>query len=185
MGDKVKKVFPILLAIWPYTIVVPCFVGAEELAAWFLGGFILFGTLILILNIINAFTYSGENASYELAFWNMLIKLIHIPFYVAIFLMGVLLLLASVVPALIFFTPFMTMLLIIAAAILMITTSMYGINALMWEGRWGRVSIVYMVGMIVMHLCFVLDMIASVILFVQMKQKKSKQITAMGMSQLR
>lgn len=179
MGEKGKKVLPIFWAIWPYSIIVLFFLQIEELQMGFLGGYIFLGFLLLVLNIINAFTYSGENAGYELAFWNMLIKLIHIPFYIAIFFMGVLLLLASVVPALIFFTPFMVLCLIIASAILMIATSMYGVNALLRERRMGRISTVYLVGMIVMHLCFVLDTIASVILFVQMRTRKSKRVGVM------
>lgn len=50
---------------------------------------------------MNAWMYKGENACYRLAFFDMLIKLLHIPFYLLVFLVGVLMFVAMVVPALV------------------------------------------------------------------------------------
>lgn len=104
-----KKLLSILLAVWPYLVLwmISVFGGKEETSYGFELLLLIFLTAIVyIANIVNAFTYKTEDAG-RLAFWNMIVKLIHIPFYLIVFIAGVALLLAMVVPALVFVSPFL------------------------------------------------------------------------------
>ena len=112
------------------------------------------------------------NDDYHLAFWNMLVKLIHIPFYVGVFVFGIMLLLAAVVPGLIFITPVIVLILIVASYLLMITTSTYGINAIIRAKKKGTVSTGFVIVNIILHVFFVTDVISAIIVFVKMKSNK-------------
>ncbi|MCI5872609.1 MAG: hypothetical protein PUJ55_15540 [Clostridiales bacterium] len=173
MGDTAKKVLPILLIIWPYLIIIPFLAGGEEgVAASLLWAYIFLTVPIYVANIVNAFTYNGENAIHELAFWNMLIKLFHILFYIAAFCMALLMsLLTIALPGMIIFTPFIVLCFAAAEFLLMLTGSMYGVNALVRASRQRTVSNSYAVGQSVMHFFFVLDTISAVLIFIKLKKK--------------
>lgn len=172
MGDKTKKILPIILSIWPYLIVIPFLVaGRDGIATVVWWGYALLTVVVYVANIVNAFTYSGVNASYELAFWDMLIKLAHILFYIAAFCMALLMsLLTIALPGMIIFTPFIVLCFAAAEFVLMLTGSMYGVNALVRASRQGMVSVSYAIGQGVMHFVFILDTISAVLIFAKMKK---------------
>ena len=105
----------------------------------------------------------------------MLIKLIHIPFYILVFLIGILSLFVAVVPALVLVTPIMIFVLFVIDVLLMLTSSMYGISTLLKACKTGMISRKFMVINIIMHCFFVTDIISSIIVFVQLK-RRSKTI---------
>lgn len=172
---KKRSCLPILMAVWPYifTAIVFLYSGENEILGLivFLGSIVLTGA-IPIANIVNACSYKDMNDDYHLAFWNMLVKLIHIPFYVGVFVFGVMLLLAAVVPGLIFITPVIVLILIVASYLLMITTSTYGINAIIRAKKKGTVSTGFVIVNIILHVFFVTDVISAIIVFVKMKSNK-------------
>lgn len=167
-----KKLLPILLAVWPYLVLwmMSIFGGKEEgnhgLELLLL---IVLTVVVYVTNIVNAFTYKIEDAK-KLAFWDMIIKLIHIPFYLIVFIAGVALLLAMVVPALVFVSPFLVAILAIIDFFLMLTSSAYGIHALIRAKKNGGVSVKFVVVHSILHLFFVTDVISAVIVFVKTRK---------------
>ena len=59
--------------------------------------------VVYLMNIVNAWMYKDEDNCYRLAFFDMLIKLLHIPFYLLVFLIGVLMFMAMVVHGILHF----------------------------------------------------------------------------------
>lgn len=177
MPDSVKMKFPLTLVIWPYLFFFGCLIVAdnERLQKVFLVVYSILTIMVYLSNIAYACTRKGEDSYYHLAFWNMLIKLIHIPFYLFTFLMGVLFLLASVVPALIFVTPFIIMMLFIIDVFLMITSSIYGINALIRAGYRQVVSREYAVINSILHFIFVADVVSAVVFYIKVRKEKRAQ----------
>lgn len=173
MNPKKKRFFPITLAVWPYLYVTLSLVFSSYEK---LGGMIFYGGMVLTLavylsNIIYACVWKGEDSYYHLAFWNMLIKLIHIPFYIGAFLLGVLSLLVMVVPVFIFLSPVLIFCLFLMDAFLMITSSMYGVNALIRAGKRKVVSKKYVVFNIVLQFLFVADVISAIVLYIKVRKK--------------
>ena len=167
-----KKLLPILLAVWPYLVLwmMSIFGGKEEgnhgLELLLL---IMLTAVVYIVNIVNAFTYKVEDAK-KLAFWNMVIKLIHIPFYLIVFIAGVALLLAMVVPALVFVSPFLVAILAVIDFFLMLTSSAYGIHALIRAKKNDCVSVKFVVVHSILHLFFVTDVISAIVVFVKTRK---------------
>lgn len=177
MPDSVKMKFPLTLAIWPYLYFLGSLIvdDNERLQTVFLVGYIILTIMVYLSNIVYACTRKGEDSYYHLAFWNMLIKLIHIPFYLFTFLMGVLFLFASVVPALIFVTPFIIIMLFFIDVFLMITSSLYGINALIRAGYKQVVSKEYAVINSILHVIFVADVISAIVFYIKVRKEKRVQ----------
>lgn len=175
MNQKKKRLFPITLAIWPYLYAVLVF--AVPTTYEVLSGLILWGGMLLTLilyvsHIIYACICKGEDSYYDLAFWNMLIKLIHIPFYLCIFLIGVFFLVVMVVPVFSLLSPLLIFCLFLVDVFLMITSSMYGVSALIRAGKKQIVSKPYVVINIILQFIFVADVISATVLYIKLKKKR-------------
>ena len=83
-------------------------------------------------------------------------------------------LLASVVPALIFVTPIIVILLFIMDLFMMIASSVYGVNALIRAGKRGVVSKQYALINGILHFFFVADVISSICTFVKIRKCMKK-----------
>lgn len=105
-----------------------------------------------------------------------MIKLVHIPFYLLVFIAGVALLAASVVPGLILVTPIVVIGLMIGSFCLLVTTSMYGINALVRAVKLREISVAYAVIHGILHFIFVTDTISAVLIFIKIRKKKKAKI---------
>lgn len=167
---KIKNSFPIVLAVWPYLCFLIVFLHSEDMIGRFLGIYCVLTVIVYLANIIYACLMRGGDACYRLAFWNMIIKLCHIPFYIGIFLLGVVFLLAMVVPALLFISPMIVGLFMIIDFFLMITSSAYGINALIRAGKRKALSVKCVVVNVILHLIFVCDTISAVYVFIKLKK---------------
>lgn len=176
MNSALKKVLPIILMIWPYLFFVGFLIGEknENLFSAFLLIYFVMTAFVYIFNMINAWIYKDENVCYRLAFFDMLIKLLHIPFYLLVFFVGVLMVMAMVVPALVFVSPFIAFMLFLVDLLLMITSSMYGASALVKAVRQGKVSKKYAVVHGILHFLFVTDVISAVCVFVKMAAIKKR-----------
>lgn len=171
-----RNILPILLIIWPYLFCL-CFLIPEEAEN-------VFGIMTLIyvistvpvygLNIWNAWSYPKEEAMIRLPLYNMLLKLLHIPFYIGVFVLGIVSLAIMVVPALVFVSPIIIMYLVFVDCLLMITTSMYGIRSAVLLYKKGWASKTFAVIQILLHLCFVTDVISAICVFVKARIVKRK-----------
>ena len=105
MNSVLKKVLPVVLLIWPYLFFAGFLIGEENenlFSAFFLG-YLVMTAVVYLMNIVNAWMYKVEDDSYRLAFFDMLIKLLHIPIYLLVFLIGVLMFMAMVVHGILHF----------------------------------------------------------------------------------
>ncbi len=164
-----KKIFPITLLLWPYLMIFILLAGLVSPAA--LLGVSLVYTLmtfaVYILNIIHAWTYKSEDSYKNLAFWNMLIKLVYIPFYIIIFIIEMCLLVS------IFFVGAgrdYASELVVCALYLMVVPSMYGVSAVVQARKRGLVSTTYAVVHSILHFILVADLISAVILYAKLEK---------------
>lgn len=169
-GDEIiimRYFLPILLMVWPYLpIGIFCIRNEEVMSSVFLI-YVLLTVVVYLANAVNAFSMQDIKRS---ALFEMLLKLIHIPFYLVVFIVGLLFVGASVVPALIFVTPLLVFVLFIIDWFLMLTTSMYGINAMIRAGRERKISTKFAIVNILLHLFFVTDMISSVVVYCKLRK---------------
>ena len=168
----INRILAIVLMFWPYAFILCGLPKNEDTASALLVIYIIITVIVYAVSILNAFFYRGRHKIYELALFNMLIKLIHIPFYILIFFVAVLSAVMAVVPALVTVAPLMIILLFVIDVLLMLTTSMYGISALKKARKAGIVSKCFMIIHIILHCLFVTDVISAVIVFIKLKRKQ-------------
>ena len=157
------------------TILVACDMGDNGLS-WFTG-LSMIGTIAVYgLNIVNAFRGFDRQEGEKLAFYDMLIKLIHIPFYILVFVLGMLLAAVMVVPIFVMLTPFLILMLAIGDFFLMITSSMYGISAALRLGKTGEISKTASVIYFMLHFFFVADVISAILLYRSAKKRKEAHL---------
>lgn len=171
----INKITAIILMFWPYAFVLCTLAPDEDITSVLLITYVILTLVVYTANIINAFLYSGKHKIKELALFNMLIKLIHIPFYILVFLLGILSLFMAVLPALILVTPIMIFILFVIDVLLMLTSSMYGISALLKARKAGLITGKFMAVHIVLHCFFVTDIISSIIIFINIKKSLKSQ----------
>lgn len=165
---RIRKVCPVILMIWPYLIVLFGMLldSTTALYGGLLKAYFILTVVVYLLNIWNACTYPRkEDAGKGLAFYDMLIKLVHIPFYVGVFALGVLFALVMVVPALWFISPMLILCLVIVDFFLMLTSSAYGISAAVRLLKKGSISKKAALLYILLHLIFVMDVLSAVSLY--------------------
>lgn len=169
---KVKFLIPTLLMFCPYMILLTNFFripkSDSNLNFIFLTLYFLILLTILIINIIYSCT-RNQSEYYKLALFNMIIKIIHIPFYIVIFLIATSLsvLLSWMVG------PFILVFIIISAVLdylLLLTSSSYGINALIRSLKTNHISTRFLVINIILHFIFVLDVLSSIVVFFKLRK---------------
>lgn len=145
---KRKKLLPILQMLLPY-LILPMFTNLfdGQSGAMYLKVYILLTVIVYISNILLACAHPNGR---ELAFWDMAIKLAHIPFFIGVFIVGLGVMIA--IP-----------LLFIVDAVLMLTSSVYGINALLKLRKQGLLSNRTTALHILLHLFFITDVVSTVI----------------------
>ena len=167
------RFFPALLAVWPYGIL--CIGLFEEGSAGsmvFLWVYCGLTAALLLFQILYCCLHRTSARTF--AFWNLTVKLCHIPFYLAAFALGVLMTMAMVVPALLFVSPAVNLLLLAVDTALMLTSSAYGIRAAVSGVREGRLSIGRAVLLGVLHLFFVFDVIGAAVEYAFFRAADSK-----------
>lgn len=172
---NIRKIFPVILMVWPY-LFIPCIILTDKLGEVFgiaLTVYTVITVIVYGLNIWNACGSRNETAPRSMAFYDMLVKLVHIPFYIGVFLVGLILLFSMVVPALLFISPIMIVCLAIIDYFLMLTSSAYGISAAVRLSKRNLLSKKAAALYIVLHLFFVLDVISAVFLYCTSRKKIS------------
>ena len=171
MMKKIRKILPVILMIWPYLIILAVVLPGELGAVQsFIAAYAAFTLIVYGLNIWNAFTWPYEDPVCRLAFYDMLLKLVHIPFYIGVFMIGLILALAMVVPALLFVSPILISFMAAIDFGLMLTSSMYGISAVIRLLRNDVLSKKSAMLHIVLHLIFVSDVISAVCIYRRSKK---------------
>lgn len=169
---KYEKIYPVILTIWPYLfflfLIVPDETGRNHML--FLTIYTILTVIIYGFNIWNAFVF--RDTEEKLALYGMLVKLFHIPFYLAGFAAGILCLLVMVVPAFLFLSPAMIAILAAVEFFLMIVSSMYGISAVLRMTKKKELSKISAVVCLIAHFVFVADVISSVYLYRAIKKKR-------------
>lgn len=169
-----KKKFPISLTVWPYIYFLIAFIENEKMSSVFMNIYCILTIVVYISNIIYACRMTGMESHNQLAFWDMFIKLVHLPFYLLTVFLSVVLLMSMVVPALIFVGPMFVIFLMIIDFCLMATSSIYGINALLKARKKNAISTKFMIVQGILHFIFILDVISAVILFVKLKKQRKQ-----------
>ena len=107
--------------------------------------------MFFILHWINSFVaFRDENAAYELAFWNLLIKIAHIPYYM---------------------TVIHWIILIRVKIIVLILFCMYGIAALIKAYRAGKIPGWFAVVNGILHFCIWADVVSAIWVFLKIRKK--------------
>lgn len=173
-----KKIPPILLCFCPYILLVTLLVSIsridEETAVDSVIGIpvIILG-IIFLLNVINAIVMCRQQESPRtVAFWNLIIKLVHIPFYGIIFTVGIISGLLGLIPVpfMIFIGMGIVICLVIMDYMVLLSSTVYGIAAV-WGGRKHDIlSKKEAIGYIVMHFIFCLDVVAAVLIYVKTRR---------------
>ena len=165
------KLPAIILMLWPYLGIALLYLPGDTARTVLFLMYIPLTLAVYGMNIACACCWKGE--AERLAFWDLLIKLAHIPFHLTLFLVGLLFLLAMVVPALIFVSPIVAMVFAVICWLLMLTTSSYGLNAVVRGKQEGTLSGRAAVVLGILHLFFVADVIGAVILLIRLRKKLS------------
>ena len=171
------RFFPALLAVWPYGILciglfeedARSFEPLQAMYKVFLWVYCGLSAALLLFQILYCCLHRASARTF--AFWNLTVKLCHIPFYLAVFALGVLMTMAMVVPALLFVSPAVNLAVDTA---LMLTSSAYGIRAAVSGVREGRLSIGRAVLLGVLHLFFVFDVIGAAVEYAFFRAADSK-----------
>lgn len=169
---KNRKILPIILMVWSYLasgLILVLVTMKNRYTALAMVLVALVTLVIYVANIMNACVYKIEDTLQQ-ALWNMLIKLVLIPYHLFMFAMEVGIFSTSFLPGMIFFTPFIVMVFVIIDYCLVLTTSLYGINALIRARKKGAVSMKYMLLHMFLHLLFFFDAISAINVWMKMKK---------------
>lgn len=151
-----KKIPMFLLLIAPYALIVS--IVTESISST---AFILF-IIALLLNMVYAFLlprlgFKGE----EILFWNMLLKLCHIPVFLLVFLIVLLthVLIVPLIPFLILFDYF-----------LLLSSTMYGICGMLSSYKCGKISLTTLIVNTIAQLIFCVDVFSAVYCYIKVRK---------------
>lgn len=162
-----KKALPFILMVWPYLFGLLGRIEVEWLMTFLLCGYCLFTVVVYISNIVHAFQCKNP---VESAAYSVLIKLVHIPFFIVMLLTEKIVSAFSFIPFSFIITDFLIWMILVIDILLMWTSSMYGINAIRLARKYGQVSGLFAVVNVILHLIFVTDVISSVIVLCNVKR---------------
>ena len=177
-----KHMPPFLLAAWPYLLLVlllsltPILEEAGESAQYDLlvtclsVAFQLFMVALFIGNAVYALR-SKQLTALELARWDFIIKLCHIPVYVLLFLFALLMLIAIAVPAVLMMVIVMIPMIFLFDLVLMLTSSCYGFRALRMAKQEGLVDKKWARRHMIAHCFFVADVISAFLVWRRLKKE--------------
>lgn len=133
-----------------------------------------FAIFVCVINWINAFTYKSEKRAKDLAFWSMMIKLVHIPFYILVYLFGILMLPSMLFVPMTVITPIIILILVVIDLLFMITSSAYTIKGVWAAKKQDIVSKGLAVVLTIFSFVFVVDVICAIIFYRKMGKKNSR-----------
>lgn len=163
-----KNILPLLLIVAPYLYAFQLIYIKKSNADMDLWIYYGMCALVLVPNIIYPFLLKtwGER-SRSLFFWDVVIKVCHIPIYVIIFLMGTLFFLSIFGMMFIFF-------LIVFDYLLLLPSTMYGINGLRQARSEGRISWLAFIMHAICHFVFCLDVMSAAVMYFKVRHQEAK-----------
>ncbi|MBQ8626977.1 MAG: hypothetical protein IJ419_12510 [Agathobacter sp.] len=177
MKEYIRKIPLVLLLIWPYTLFVLAFIPEKVYndTVNAMSIFLLGMCGLCILSVVNAIFYKGEDISYKLAFWSMVIKLVHIPFYVFIFICGIMMLPASLLTILVVVAWAVYLMLFVIDYIFLLSSSAYTIKAIWTAKKQGKVRGVTAIVLTFFSFIFVTDIICAIIIYIITRKYKKRE----------
>ena len=164
------KIFPVLLAVWPYTLFLGKWIQGTAVEVYLLAT-----VLVVAANLAHVVYLKRKGDSHELAFWCRALKLAHIPYFLLLGLTLFALLFIIIVPTFVFLVPILAGILLSISYALLVTSA-YGLAAIHQERRRNILSKLYTVGITVLHLIFVADVIGACLIYGKLKQDQRNEI---------
>ena len=127
MKNVMVKIPIWLLIAWPYVFLASLFLNGGS----FFGITFILTFVLCIYNAINAWTYKGDNIAKELGLWGMITKLVHMPYYVVVFVMGAIGMLSLYAGQTMGGAPVALLLMLITGIVLMLASSFYCLKAVL------------------------------------------------------
>ena len=167
-----KYLAPLSLALCPYCFLLLALIPdawIENLPAAVFFGLLAIQLVIVVCNIRFVLKTAALTPA-VLAKWGLLIKLAHLPYYLAVFALCLMLLIAIAVPAfmmaVLFFVPWA----VITDVILMLTSSCYGFSAIRRAKSDGSLEPGAALRHTVAHCIFVADVISAFLLWRKLRK---------------
>ena len=167
-----KYLAPLSLALCPYCFLLLALIPdawIENLPAAVFFGLLAVQLVIVVCNI-RFVLKTAALTPVELVKWELLIKLAHLPYYLAVFAICLMLLIAIAVPAfmmaVLFFVPWA----VITDVILMLTSSCYGFSSIRRAKSAGSLEPGASLRHTVAHCIFVADVISAFLLWRKLKK---------------
>lgn len=127
--------------------------------------------VVCVVNLINAFTYKSEKIVYDLAFWSMVIKLVHIPFYILVYLLGILMVPSMLFIPMTFITPFIILFLVVVDVLFMISSSGYMLKGIWTAKKQEVISKRLAIVLTIFSFVFVGDVVVSIVFYRKIKTR--------------
>lgn len=161
-----------ILMVWPYVFFLGSFFAGDDAA--FVGVYSVLSIILCVVNIVNASTCKNENNLREMAFLGMMIKLIHIPFYMVVFLLTIVMIMSVLMASSTLAAPFIILFLVLADFLFMITSSMYCLKNAKLAEEEGimKNTTARMAG--ICSFILIADVICSIIIYNNIKKSKQK-----------
>ena len=174
-----KKILPILLIAAPYIFLADIFLlilyasTHESFFGYALAimpiSYFVMVAIVFIPNIICAiFRCAKGESSKRLLFWNLIIKLCHIPFYIVMFILGFFM---AVLSLKLLGPIFIAIAIAIIDYSLLLASSVYGITGIFRAKKEGKLSLSAVVLHTLMHFIFVFDIISAIYVYAKSKKQ--------------
>lgn len=153
---------------WPYIF----FIGMLAEIPSFFGIYCILTIVLCVGNIVNACNYKGEQTARELGLFGMVTKLVHMPFYIVVLLLGIMMAATMTMETNAMQTPFVIFFLIIIGFLFMITSSTYCAKAAMAAKDLGIIKKDMAMMMSICSFIFVGDVVCAVLIYSKIKKNK-------------
>lgn len=160
-----KKVPMIFLLVAPYAILLLC----DRANMDFSIGLYIYGALLLF-NMVYAFLmpklgFSGK----QILFWNLLLKLCHIPLILLIFVFTLVMMLTGG-EGIRDEAPMMVLIALLSCWLLQLSSGMFGLSGFLWCRKYGDLSTVGMVVSAIVQFIPCIDVIGSILCYIMFRK---------------
>lgn len=172
MKKMIHKIPMWILMVWPYVFFLGSFFAGND--ASFVGIYTVLSIILCVGNIVNACKYKKDGNIRELAFMSMMIKLVHIPFYMVVFLLAIVMVMSMVMASSTLAAPFILLFLVLCDFLFMITSSMYCVKSALIAESQGimKSTTARMLG--ICSFILIADVICSIVIYNNIKKSKKK-----------
>lgn len=154
-----RKVLPWIILVWPY-LLFPCgYFLVQQNNPFPLFIFVGLSLILFLANLFVILSVKDSDSGRRLAFWNIVMKLSHIPFYMILFFIA----------TMTFAVPVIALFAIFFDCLLLITTSVHGIKALILAKK--SITPAFLIVNMIAHLTFLLDVFSSVVLYTKLRKQ--------------